>query len=82
MIRCMARESSNDTIRHVIDTIGGVYELLLLAVKTRGRLRGRYWMWRYETAFGTDEARMPPRRGRFRAILDYGRWVYRTKRGR
>ncbi len=69
-------------MRHFIDTIGGMCELLLLAAKSRFRLRSGYWRWRYETAFGTDPSRMPPRTARLRAIVDYGRWVYRTKRGR
>lgn len=69
-------------MRRIIDTIGGVWELFLLGWKTRFRLRGGYWRWRYETVFGTDPAQMPPRRQRMCAMLDYGRWVYRIKRGR
>jgi len=69
-------------VRHVIDTIGGVWELILLAWKSRFRMRSVYWRWRYETAFGTDPTKMPPRLQRLRAMLDYGRWVYRIKRGR
>jgi hypothetical protein len=69
-------------MRRIIDTIGGLWELLLLAWKTRFRMRSEYWKWRYETAFGTDPSKMPPRRERIRAMLDYGRWVYRIKRGR
>lgn len=69
-------------MRRLIDTLGGLWELLLLATKTRFRLNSAYWRWRHETAFGHDPARMPPRRERWRAILEYGRWVYRTKRGR
>jgi hypothetical protein len=69
-------------MRRLIDTIGGLWELLLLASTTRFRLRGEYWRWRYETAFGRDPAKMPTRWQRLRAILDYGRWAYRIKRGR
>jgi hypothetical protein len=69
-------------MRGIVDTLGGLWELLLLAWKTRFRLRGAYWRWRYETAFGRDPAHMPSRRERIRAMLDYGRWVYRIKRGR
>ena len=68
-------------VRRMIDTLGGLWELLLLGCKTRFQMRGPYWRWRYETAFGTDPARMPSRRERWRAILHYGVWVYRTKRG-
>lgn len=69
-------------MRRFIDTIGGLWELFLLGWKTRFRMRGAYWKWRKETAFGVDPAAMPPRRERLRAVLDYGRWVYRMKRRR
>jgi hypothetical protein len=69
-------------VQRIIDTLGGLWELLLLGVKTRFRLRGPYWRWRYETAFGTDASRMPTPRQRRRAMLAYGIWVYRIKRGR
>ena len=65
----------------LVETIGGFWYLFLLAAKTRFRLRGPYWKWRHETAFGTDRARMPSRRDRCRAIVGYARWVYRMKRG-
>ena len=69
-------------MRWMIETIGGLWELLRLAFKTRFRLRGKYWRWRFETAFGNDPSRMPPRRERLRAMLEYGRWVYRMRRVR
>ncbi|HRP63106.1 MAG TPA: hypothetical protein PK400_07435 [Phycisphaerales bacterium] len=69
-------------MRTLLDTIGGIWELFLLAWKSGFRMRNAYWKWRYETAFGTDPAKMPSAKERRKAILDYGRWVYRTKRGR
>ena len=69
-------------MRYAIETLGGLWELFILAVKTRFRLRGSYWTWRHETAFGTDRSRMPSRAQRVRAILDYGRWLWRMKRQR
>jgi hypothetical protein len=69
-------------MRGLIETLGGLWELFLLAVGSRFRVRGPYWRWRYETAFGGDPAARPPRRQRLRAMLDYGRWVYRMKRRR
>ncbi len=62
------------------DTIGGVWELGRLAAASRFRLGNRYWRWRDETAFGTDPATRPGTLARWRALLDYGRWVYRMKR--
>ena len=69
-------------MRGLIDTLGGLWELFRLAIISRGRLRGRYWRWRAETAYGSDPEQRPPSRERLRAVLAYGRWVYRTKRGR
>lgn len=67
-------------MRWLIDTLGGVYELGRLAVITRFRFRGAYWTWRLHTAFGRG---YPPSRAELaRSVLDYGRWVYRTRRGR
>ncbi|MHC4128084.1 MAG: hypothetical protein ACYTE6_16055 [Planctomycetota bacterium] len=69
-------------MRHVLDTLGGLWELLLLAVRSRFRVRGRYWRWRAETAFGAEPKARPTRWRRARAALEYGRWVHRMKRGR
>ena len=59
--------------------LSGAWNLFLLGWKTRFRLRGRYWSWRMETAFGTDPARMPPAAERRRAALAYGAWVGRMR---
>lgn len=67
-------------MRHLLETVCGIWELLRLGAKTKFKLRGRYWRWRFETAFGSDPARYPSRAERFRAILDYGRWVHRMRR--
>lgn len=62
-----------------MDWIGGVYELARLGVITRGRFKGAYWHWRLHTAFGRG---YPARGETIRAVLAYGRWVYRMRRGR
>ena len=64
-------------MRHVMETIGGLWALTGLAFKTHFRLRGPYWRWRYETAFGHEPNKYTTRRQRLGAMLDYGRWVYR-----
>jgi hypothetical protein len=69
-------------MRWLVETIGGLWELLLLGFRTRFRFSGPYWRWRIETAFGGDPAQHPPKRQRLHAVLDYARWVYRMKRGR
>ncbi|MGD9688865.1 MAG: hypothetical protein AB7K52_02095 [Phycisphaerales bacterium] len=66
-------------MRHLIDTLGGLYELLRLGFITRFRLRGPYWTWRMHTAFGDSP---PARNEQVAAVLEYARWVYRTRRGR
>lgn len=66
-------------MQFLLDTLGGLYELLRLGVITRFRFSGPYWQWRLHTAFGRGQ---PPRAEMLRSVLDYGRWVYRTRRGR
>lgn len=62
------------------ERLGGLWQLLLLAVRTRFRFGGAYWRWRNETAFGADAARRPPLADRVHAALEYGRWIHRMKR--
>ncbi|MCZ6836828.1 MAG: hypothetical protein O7G85_13715 [Planctomycetota bacterium] len=69
-------------MQRFIDTLGGFWELFKLAITNGFKLRGPYWSWRYETAFGSDPAKWPSRMERTRAMIDYGRWVYRMKRHR
>ncbi len=64
-----------------LDTIGGLWQLLSMAARSRFRLGGAYWRWRRETAFGTDPARLPPWSQRVRQLLAYGRWVHQMKKG-
>ncbi len=66
-------------MRTLWDTIGGLYQLARLAVLTRFRFRGPYWRWRMETAFGGG--RPSSRMETIRAVLAYGRWMHRTRRG-
>ena len=67
-------------MRYVVETFGGLWELLLLGLRSRFRFRGPYWRWRFETAFGSDPSAFPARWQRVRAMLAYGRWIYRIKR--
>jgi hypothetical protein len=67
-------------MRYVIETIGGLWALFILAFKSRFRMNNSYWQWRRETAFGSDPTRWPPRWERWKAMLAYGRWVHRMKR--
>lgn len=64
----------------ILDVLGGLYELARLAVISRFRFRSAYWRWRLETAFG--QGYPASRRELIRAILAYGRWAHRMRRGR
>lgn len=66
-------------MQRLIDEIGGLYELARLAVMSRFRFGGAYWTWRLYTAFGKG---YPSRSELVRGVLAYGRWAYRTRRGR
>lgn len=67
-------------MRMLVVLFDGLWQLLRLAVLTRGRLRGRYWHWRQETAFGTDPSRMPSLPQRMAAVIRFGHWVGRMRR--
>lgn len=67
-------------MRAVLDTLGGLYQLARLAVISRFRFRGPYWSWRLHTAFGRGT---PASRWELVcAVLAYGRWMHRMRRGR
>ena len=53
-----------------------------LAIATRFRLRGSYWRWRHETAFGTDPHRHPGRAEAIRLAIHYAAWTTRMRRMR
>ncbi len=64
-------------MRELVETLGGMYELLRLGVISRFRFRGAYWQWRLHTAFGRG---YPASRVELvRAILNYGRWMWRMR---
>jgi hypothetical protein len=67
-------------VQHLLETLGGLYELLRLGLISRFRFRGPYWSWRLHTAFGRGYPRS--RAELVRSVLAYGRWIYRTRRGR
>ncbi|MBT8484695.1 MAG: hypothetical protein HKO59_05170 [Phycisphaerales bacterium] len=67
-------------MRWLVETAGGLLELVRLGGRSGFRLRGPYWRWRLETAFGSDRSAWPPRRQRLAAMLEYARWVYRMRR--
>ncbi len=61
-------------------TVDALWQLARLAVLSRFQLRGAYWKWRADTAFGTDLKRMPSRAARLKAVLEYGAWVGQMRR--
>lgn len=64
-------------MRGILETIGGLYELLRLGLLTRFRFRGAYWQWRLHTAFGRG---YPASRSELiRSVVAYGRWVHRMR---
>jgi len=55
------------------------FAALRLGLATGFRVRGKYWRWRLETAFGNDPARMPGARERREAMIDYLVWTHRMR---
>jgi hypothetical protein len=68
-------------MRHLLDTLGGLYQLVRLAALTRFNLRGAYWQWRMHTALGSEAAEPGAVRRNLRSVMDYARWVHRMRRG-
>lgn len=67
-----------DLTRAWTETAGGLVLLARLGLVTRFRLRGAYWRWRTDTAFGRG---WPTGRwARLHAIIDYTRWLWRMHR--
>ncbi|HMN41385.1 MAG TPA: hypothetical protein PKE29_11115 [Phycisphaerales bacterium] len=66
-------------MRYLLDTLGAVYELARLGMISGFRVRGAYWSWRTSTAFGRGYPEH--RREAIGAVLEYGRWVHRMRRG-
>ncbi len=48
----------------------------LVLVASRGRLWGRWWKWRQETAFGSNPQAVPGSMRRH-AMRDFFAWIYR-----
>ena len=63
---------------HLVFT--GLLGLGLVLLRARGRLRGAYWTWRKQTAFGGSPSEWPAARERRRAMLDFGAWVWAMRR--
>jgi hypothetical protein len=55
--------------------IRALWNLFLVGCATGFKLRGPYWRWRKETAFGSNASRMPNAAARRHAALEYGAWV-------
>jgi hypothetical protein len=64
-------------MRTLATLILGPIELARLALASRLRLRGKYWTWRWHTAFGRGA---PPRGELIWAMLRYARWAGRMRR--
>jgi len=63
----------------LIDTLGALWVLATLALRSGFRLRSAYWKWRFETAF--PGGRHPSgRAAAARAALGYARWAWRIRR--
>lgn len=66
-------------MRMIRETFGALLALARLGGRGALNRRNRYWQWRRETAFGPFAVTPGQRR---RAVLDYGRWVFRMRRFR
>ena len=66
-------------LARITDTLGGLWVLLTLFVRSKGRLSGAYWSWRTHTAF-PDGSHPKGRLGTARSALEYAAWAWRIRR--
>ncbi|MEL7473120.1 MAG: hypothetical protein AAGK04_07370 [Planctomycetota bacterium] len=59
------------------DTLVGLVAIGWAIARSRGGPRGRYWTWRWQTAFGRGA---PPRGELVRGLLHYARWIAAMRR--
>jgi len=66
-------------ITNLIDTLGALWVLTTLAIRSRFNFNSPYWKWRLNTAF--PNAKVPGGKpGKLRFALHYARWAYRIRR--
>ena len=63
-----------------LDRIGAAWSLFRLGWQSRFRMRGAYWTWRNETAFGNGSLPQPTPAEKRRAMWHYAAWVWRMRR--
>ncbi len=62
----------------LLDTIAGLWYQFWMVARSGFRLRGNYWTWRFQTAFGRG---LPSSKKELvLGLLEYGRWVARMRR--
>ncbi len=66
-------------LKRLFETVLGLWALFVLLCHSRFRLRGQYWQWRWQTAFGRGE---PAFFEKAVSLLDYARWMHQMRRHR
>ena len=66
-------------LKRFFETTFGLWALFVLLCRSRFRLGGAYWQWRWQTAFGRGE---PAFLEKTIGVLDYARWMHQMRRNR
>lgn len=81
MVSQRSRGSSGvSALTWLLNTVGGLWQILRLFALMRFRFGGGYWQWRMQTAFGRGRPR-GGRREMVRAGVAYARWMHRMRCG-
>lgn len=66
-------------IAYITDTLGALWVLASLAIRSKFNFSSPYWNWRMSTAFpqGRD---LPKPQSKRRLALEYARWAHRIRR--
>lgn len=66
-------------IASIFDTLGALWVLATLAIRSKFNFSSPYWNWRMSTAF--PQGRVPPKpESKRRLAFEYARWAYRIRR--
>jgi hypothetical protein len=63
----------------IFDTLGALWVLCSLAIRSGFNFSSPYWKWRMNTAFPTGDP-AAQRQSKRRLALEYARWAHRIRR--
>ncbi len=66
-------------IAYIMDTLGAIWVLCTLAIRSGFNFSSPYWKWRMSTAFPEHDP-ASQQQSKHRLALEYARWAHRIRR--